>query len=212
MKYIFLALFTLSLSFQLFAQNAWEFQKEERGFTVFTRTKTGSALKESKVTGKVKASLASFVSVFQDANNFIQFMPDCDESKLLKMQGDTLQIHYVFTDAPWPVDDRDGIYQFNYSYNADSNCVIIAFHALPEYFEIKQGNVRIKVSDGYWKFTESAVGVIDIEYALFANPGGNIPAWLANTAAVDMPLQTTIEASKQAQLDQHKGKKYNFIK
>ena len=211
-KWFFLGLISVSFSFELFAQNNWELQKEESGFKVFTRVKQGSEFKESKVTGKVKVSLTSLVSVFQDVNSFINFMPDCDESKLLKMQGDTLQIYYMFTNAPWPVDDRDGIYQFNYSYNPDSNCVIIAVKAVPEYSEAKQGNVRIKVSDGRWKFTELADGYIDIEYTLFAKPGGSIPAWLANSTTVDMPLKTALEALKQAQLNLHKGKKYNFIK
>lgn len=199
-------------SFELCAQNKWEFQKEESGFKVYTRTKQGSDFKESKVTGKVKVSLIALVSVFQDVNNFINFMPDCDDSKLLKMQGDTLQIYYMHTNAPYPADDRDGVYQFNYSYIPDSNCVIIAVKAVPAYSEVKQGNVRIKVSDGRWKFTELADGYIDIEYILFAKPGGSIPAWLANSTMVDLPLKTALEALKQAQLYRHKGKQYNFIK
>jgi hypothetical protein len=212
MKRLLVFTITVLISLNVCAQNQWELQKEEGLFKVYTRTKQGSQLKESKVTGTMKGTLSSAVALFQDADNFVNFMPDCQESKRLKLVGDTFQVHYVLTGAPWPVSSRDGVYQFNYHYNADSNYVLITIKTLPEYLESIEDVVRIQKCEGYWKFTDKKDGYMQVEYNIFADPEGSIPAWLANSTAVDMPLETVMNAQKRVQLDKYQGKEVIFIK
>ncbi|MBL4624144.1 MAG: hypothetical protein JKY42_03250 [Flavobacteriales bacterium] len=195
-----------------YSQTTWEFQKEEGSFKVYTRTKKGTDIKESKVTGTVIGEINAMVAVFQDPDNFVNFMPDCNVSKKLKLEGDTLQVHYVLTEAPWPVSDRDGVYQFNYSHDPNSNSVLIIIKAVPDYIEKKEDVVRVHLCDGYWKLTELPGEYIQVEYVIYADPGGSIPGWLANTTAVDMPLETAVNAIERSKLAKYQEKEFEFIK
>jgi hypothetical protein len=45
------------------------------------------------------------------------------------------------------------------------------------------------ISRGYWMLSPSEGGT-EIEYSFLADPGGNIPAWLANQFIVSNPFKT----------------------
>jgi hypothetical protein len=53
----------------------------------------------------------------------------------------------------------------------------------------EEGLVRMPMVRGYWILTP-AKGGTNIEYSFVADPGGAIPAWLANQFIVDGPFKT----------------------
>ena len=107
-----LAFFGMPLGF--YAQDSdWELRKDKNGIQVYTREVEGSNLDEFKGVGTVNASVESIVQILQDADNMKDWLPDCKESELLKLEQKD-QYHYTITTAPWPVKNRDSYIHFEY--------------------------------------------------------------------------------------------------
>ncbi len=59
----------------------------------------------------------------------------------------------------------------------------------------KKGMVRVQTMSGYWEFMPVVSGgensgKVKVTYELSLDPGGNLPKWLVNTLAVDLPFHT----------------------
>ena len=207
-----MALFTcLLLSFQVQSQSDWELKKDESGIRVYTCKREGSSFKAFKVLTEIETkNIASIASAILDVENYINWMPDTGEAILIKWFDDSHDIHYVRTGAPWPLSDRDGVYEQKATYHEEENRVVIEINALKEYDYPKENKVvRMTVGYGFWEITRTGTGRFKIVYDYQADPGGNIPAWLANTSVVKIPhemmvnLKEIIENGKydDAQLD-----------
>ena len=198
------------LPFYGLCQTDWELEEVEGPLKVYTRLKEGTTYLETKVAGKGDADLSAIIAVMQDADNYTKFMPSCIESSKRNMKGDTIQVHTVITEAPWPVSNREGTYEFKYKYYPDSNQVIVKFKAIVNSMPTL-GCVQVEDAEGYWKFVELNKNEIYVEYVIYANPGGSIPSWLSNMSVIDLPLGTVIGAFYRTKLPEYKEKKVSFL-
>ena len=126
------------------------------------------------------------VDVIADPASFVRWLPDAIECRELKRTG-TERFVYVETHAPWPVSNRDGVYHFTFSREGDAATVRV--EALPDFIARREGRVRVTRSDGSWRIEPSTHGV-RASYEIHADPGGWVPAWLANLTVVKMPYET----------------------
>ena len=173
-----------------FAQEAWSLAKEADGIKVYVREVPDSSLREFRGEVQVKTSADRVVQTLKDASAFKKWMPDVVVSDLLRSTS-TEQYHYLENKAPWPVSPRDGVYHFTYSRTSEANreVITVRVEAVPNYVPQREGRVRIPKADGHWKLVPTADGV-SVSYQIHASPGGAIPEWLANRAAVDTPFDT----------------------
>lgn len=170
-----------------FAQSDWSLARDAEGIKVYVRNVEDSPLREFRGEAQLKATPEDVVKVLRDADAFRKWMPDVAASELLKAT-DTEQFHYLDNKAPWPVSNRDGVYHFTYS-RAGDGTVTVRVEAVPDYVPLRDGKVRIPQAKGLWKLVPNAEGV-GVTYQMHASPGGAIPNWLANQAAVDTPYGT----------------------
>lgn len=209
MNKITLFIFTLFFTHLSFSQN-WTLAKNEDGIKVYTRQIEGSSLKEFKGETQIKGTIESFVALLRDVPNFHLFFESAMNPKLLKLQGDTLQIHYLQTKAPWPVSNRDGVYQYLYQYNANQKELLVGLKALPTYSKKEADFVRVPEASGFWKAKQVTSTEISVVYQLHANPGGSLPAWLANSSSIDLPFNTLTKLKERIVLKQYQNKKLPF--
>lgn len=165
----------------------WKLRKEQQGIAVYTRSVEGSSLAEFKGVATVDASIEQLVHTLQDVARFKAWLPVCARAELLKLDG-AEQYHYLETDAPFPFSNRDSYYRFTYL--PQGKHVRVEFEALPHHLPPKQGLVRIPFAKGYWLLEHLQPNQTRVTYRALADPGGSIPAWLANAAVVDMPFAT----------------------
>lgn len=172
------------------AQEGWSLAKESDGIKVYVREVPGSSLREFRGEVELKTGADSVVQTLKDAAAFRKWMPDVVVSDLLKSSG-TEQYHYLENKAPWPVSPRDGVYRFTYSRSgsAVAEVTTVKVEAVPDYVPQREGKVRVPRADGQWKLAPTAGGV-SVSYQIHASPGGAIPQWLADRAAVDTPFET----------------------
>ena len=67
-------------------------------------------------------------------------------------------------------------------------------------------------SSAQWIIIPEKNGVLNAEYRLLVEPGGNIPAWLVNLAVVDGPFDTNLKMKEWLFKEKYQKAKVSFIK
>lgn len=165
----------------------WKLRKNEQGIKVYTRTVPKSALEEFKAIGIVNASPEALATHFKKVKNFPNWMPLCIEARKEKTVRNGF-IHYQKLEAPFPVSNRDGYYQFQFMEEGEN--VRIKIKALPKFGPEQEDLVRIPSATGFYLFEGLKDGRSKVTYQMLAAPGGSIPAWLANSMVVKNPFET----------------------
>lgn len=83
---------------------------------------------------------------------------------------------------------RDLILQVTTTRDADGS-VTRALHGVADYLPLQQGFVRVSKVEGFWNLTPRE-DEIEVVYQVHSEPGGSVPAWLANSFVVDAPFNT----------------------
>lgn len=167
----------------------WEAAKSKDGITVFTKPVSTSSFDAFKAVMEVNASASDVRHVLMNSDKYSHIFPDTEELKIIEREGSTSLVQYSRTDAPWPVEDRDGVYEMVFIDREDGG-FITKSRALPDRLPEKEGVVRIKQSNSYWRVIPISPGKLRVEYEVAAEPEGNIPDWLANAAITEIPFST----------------------
>lgn len=211
MKKSLFLFFLFTLSFQLQAQNDWELKKNKDGIKIYTRLVSGSKFRAFKAVANTDASVSTLVAVMKDKSAYKELFPLTMEMEVLEEKGETYQVQHVKTDVPFPVTDRDGIYEFKYNYTPADQSVYIAVEVLADRLPKLKKMVRVTEGRGYWKFKPASNGKVEIEYQFHAEPGGSIPAWLANSQVVDSPWQAMTGLLRMAKQEKYQGRTFQFM-
>lgn len=166
----------------------WELSKSKNEISIYLRSVDYSDYKEFKGEMVVNSSPDKIVSFLQHIESFKKWLPDCLESKKLIQISAKEQINYILTDVPWPYDDRDIIYQFSVSdRDLKTGQIKIILSNKPGFVAVKKNVVRIPQSEGCWTITPINNNQTLMVYQMHVEPGGYVPAWLANLKIVDTP-------------------------
>ncbi len=169
----------------------WKLAKSKNGVKVYTRSVPGYQLKEYKCEMISNASIELLSKILKDYDDHKNWGEGLSESDILNQNGDTDYHVYFRNPAPWPVSDRDIITHFQWE-SWDDGTINIRMSAAPDYIPHKDGLVRITFMSGYWRLTPMANGQVLVTTSAHADPGGNIPDWLANAGVVDIPYDTML--------------------
>lgn len=185
---LFLCCFLSSSS--LLAQK-WDLAKESNGIKIYTRKIDGWGLKEYKAEMVVKTSFETVLSTIRSAKDRLEWSHNSIEARELERTGKDIVYIYSKVDAPWPVSDRDNIVKYVFEYpTSNSAKILMSSVKTHQKAPIYEGIVRIEKMKGFWTVTDNKNGTISLVQQCVAEPGGNIPDWLANSAIVDNPFQT----------------------
>jgi len=181
-------LLTIGMSVQ---SGAWELEKEGDGIKVYTMARADSDFKAFRAEMRVAYPLRQVAVQLLDVEAMVDWLHDCSESELISRTEDDEFIVYQKTDAPWPVSDRDYVFKAKVAQDQVSKIVEMRFSALVEAGQATdQDCVQVTEMKGYWRMTPEPSGVTLVEYETHADPGGQLPAWLANSFVVDQPWHT----------------------
>lgn len=199
------------LMFQnVLAQEDWELVKEENGIKVYTKPVSTSDFKAFKATMTIDESVHAFLSVIHDIDGLVSWGYNLKDVSLLKKSGDTLQIYYAEAKVPFPYKNRDGVYLNNISWDSKTKILFVEIKLLEKYIAEKDGLVRL-TGKGYWKAKALSSGKLEISFEMQVDPGGGIPAWMANMFADDSPYYTMLEFKKVIKNKKYQNKTYGFI-
>jgi carbon monoxide dehydrogenase subunit G len=176
------------VTFNISAQEDWNLVKEKAGIKVYTKTEPGSEYKAFKAEMQVSCKIENILEVLKNMKSLNNWVVNCKGVELLKTEVNN-QFYYIETSLPWPFINRDMVYHFQYI-QIDSQQVRVIVTGIPEYIQVREGIVRMVKTDGYWLLTSKSLGHTDVTYQMHVEPGGSIPAWLANTFIENVPFST----------------------
>lgn len=162
----------------------WEVQVDADGVLVETRDVEGSNYKAFRASATVSASPAEVMARLRDFAEYPNWFPDTLEARRLE-RDDGVFASYVRTDAPWPVKDRDAVYRQTTEETADR--IVISIVAMPDAVPEVKGAVRVREASGAWILTAIDDNRTRIEWEFHLEPGGNVPASLANARVIETP-------------------------
>lgn len=166
---------------------AWRLAKDDAGIKVYLKPIEGSSFQAFRATAHIRASLSDLLALQEDVSSACRWMHACQEQRLLKQQGQVSWIYSQYS-APWPVKPRDSVVRVDTAFKADGS-VMRFLRAEADYLSAVPGFVRVSKVDGFWQLTPVEGGV-DVVYQVYSDPGGSVPAWLANSFVVDAPFNT----------------------
>lgn len=192
------------------AQADWELKKEEDGIKVFLRDVEGSKIQEYKAEAILKGKVSSYIAVMKDVNSYDELYEHTKEVRLIN-ENDTFHVHYLVTNTPWPVKDRDAVYSSTYSQHYDTKLVRIDMKIESGYVAENKDYVRMVKADGYWLFYQIEPNRVEVVYQMHAEPGGSIPNWVINMFLVDTPLEDMKMLQERAQLEKYANQHFDFL-
>lgn len=200
-------LFIFSLFFfcsSLANANSWTLNKNDEGIQVFLRDTPNTAIKSFKGTMTVNSRLSSVLAVLEDISSFPRWVHNCRSAKILRDISETKALMYVVTSMPWPVIDRDAVYEASRTQNRSNKRIDIKLIAKPNMASKVANKVRINNMQGSWILMPVGKNKTEVTYELTVDPGGNIPKWIVNSMVVDIPFYTLQNLRKVSKEDKYK--------
>ncbi len=181
----------------LSAQDGWYTEFTKNGITVYTRTVSGSDIKEFKGIGIIDAPADVVNNVLDDIPNLANWMPDCLVSKIVEKKSNDYMILYQVIKTPWPLNSRD--FTFETKITKDKEKIIRTVKAVPHPSYPPTGNyVRITNMTGQWTLIRQDNNTKTLAiYQIKTDPAGNIPVSIANTTSKKLPYETILRLKQQ---------------
>lgn len=177
----------------------WRQVYREDDITVWVRDVPVSGLHEIRARVVIEAPALRVWSVLNDTARFTEFMPYVVEARIVAPAADG-HIEYQRIDPPF-VGQRDYIVRVTSEHDAASGTRWRRWSAVgargPSPID---GVVRIEVNEGEWAVRADGEGRSIASYYLYTDPGGAIPAWIANRANRST-VPKLMEAVRQRSID-----------
>lgn len=184
----FLTIFTISLSAQTEAK--WELKSQKEGITIYSRELPNSNLKELKMTSTAKSSTAAFIKILEVIQTNPDWLDADFEVNRIKVNEAGIPINHSKIDFPFPVSDRDLVSSAQVMEDENTGIVTVKSEAVAGILKNQNGYVRMTHFLSRWILTPQADGMLQIEYFLQSDPGGNIPTWVTNLLSSVGPFKT----------------------
>jgi hypothetical protein len=181
-----------ALGLTLFAQSAlaWDQidEKEDdagNSYVIYRRDKKGSDFKEYKLVTLFDAPVKDVVAAVRAIGTESKYVMDNSTRKLLKKEGKDTYYYYSTFDHPM-VSTRDLTNKFFLTFKSATQSYVWKWQTANDLAPpLPGGFVRIPDSVSSWELSPADGNKTLGTYQSYANPGGMIPAWLANSGNMD---------------------------
>ena len=163
----------------------WKKSMDKDGIAIFTRSIESSQFKEFQARAQMEGNFDELKEILFDIDRYHEWMPDCKSAEIVSEQLPDSVIYHMKLKVPFPFENRDVVQQLIVHENQDT--LEIEIVNKPDEIEKENKYVRMPVGKGKWTVTSTSDNEISILFQYFADPGGNIPAWLVNSFVVKNP-------------------------
>lgn len=209
--FIFILVLLISFSqWSIYAQEDWKLVKDSEGIKVYTKSVVTSDFKAFKADMIIDNDVHAFLSVLYDIDGLESWGYKTIDPEVLERKGDSMQIYYAIAKAPFPYKNRDGVYLNRFKWDSKTQTLTVDIKILEDYLAEKDDLVRVTGS-GIWKATVLSSNKLKIDFEMQVDPGGGIPAWMANMFADESPFYTLSELREVIKNKKYASKTYSFI-
>ncbi|MBS1948889.1 MAG: hypothetical protein JST47_14090 [Bacteroidetes bacterium] len=175
---------------ELLSQPAWELKKDKDSIRIYTRSTEASKFNELKAVFNLRGNFEQLHSIIEDVPRYKDWVYACKTSMLVEKKNNDELVYYSEVSAPWPLSNRDFYSDTRIWMDSAKKQMRISSFNLVNRFKEKEHIVRVPFLKAEWTISTLGPSLMRIEYILDWNPGGNIPAWIANMFSTNAPYQS----------------------
>ena len=179
-----------SAAFTGFSQYKWKLSKNKDGIKVYVAENPKSKFKSIKVECTLHGTFDKLIAVLTNVDRLKDWAYNIKTSYLIKKITPYDLYYYMETSIPWPMSNRDAVVHLRIMKDSLQRFVKISAISEPLFIPERDDKVRIPRSNVNWYVTMPAKNTISIIYTFEADPGGNLPAWVANSFADKGPYES----------------------
>lgn len=178
------------MNFSSFEENEWKMSLDKDDITIYTRDIESSKFHEFLAVATMQGTIEGFSEIITGVDKYTEWMPDCESAEILENPNPNDVTYHMKLKVPFPFADREIIQQIVLHKKNDLLEIAILNH--PDKIDQTKKYVRITIAHGRWIIKQISSEEISIRFQYFADPGGDIPAWLVNSFIVKNPHLTLL--------------------
>ena len=168
----------------------WKLGLEKDEISIYTRSIETSNFKEFLAKATMEGSIDEFKEIILDIENYSKWMPNCKSAEVIENKSLNDVTYHMKLKVPFPFANRDIVQQLVLT---DKDGILeIEIINRPNKIKPSEKYVRMMGANGKWIIKENSPEEISIKFQYFADPGGDIPAWLVNSFVVKNPHMTLL--------------------
>lgn len=221
---LFLSLFVFSTAYsssdavvkasdeQFKISSDWTLESDADGIQTYTKYLEGMSLRAFKVVTTVDAPLPQTLMFLNDSSQFNRWINMLKSASILQQTDPNgVSYNHMITQVPWPIKNRDVVVKATIDYDQAKGQVNIKSVAAPDFIPENPDLVRIRESVAAWKINKLSDGTLRLELTSHAEPGGNIPKWLANMVVLQLPKYMFSRLPQILESDEVKNLKFDSM-
>ena len=195
-------------------QNDWTLASDIRGIRVYVRNQPGSRLKAFRAVMRMELAdeyaLVALSNDYPNLPDWIHFIRHVEE---LQREGPLRRWLRFITRLPWPLHDRDVVLRLDVEQHRDEHDdgVRVRFHNVDDLLPRDSGYLTVPELHGISGFRRLPGHEIELFYELSLDPGGRIPAWLANRVLRDAPFFTLERLRQVLHRPEYQGRYFDYL-
>ena len=179
-----------------YAQDEWELKRDKDSIIIYTRESKDSPLKEYLATAIIESSIDEVFQFLSDLEYRPAWVVRCTGLEIIDTTAGNLIRYHTGYDIPWPLADRDLVVVADLSYDEENRKArLLTIHTDIQY-PLEKGIVRMPRYREDVVLEELSPTHTRFRAEGFADPGGNVPAWLVNMFLVDGIYDSVISTRK----------------
>lgn len=175
----------------------WKLIRDQFGVLVYSHPMPGSDFSIYKTDTILDASLESVIAMALDLEHADEWMPRVLSVEVIDYPADGSIIYYTAMDAPWPIIDRDAVTTVKIVRDPESSFTTLTYQATGDYIPKQPGFIRIPWTIGTWTLIPLEDGRVRSIRQGITDPGGWLPAWVANWAVDTIMLEGENKVKRQ---------------
>jgi hypothetical protein len=188
----------LVISFESFSQSKdCKLKKDSDGILIYACKAENDKFKSLKAEFTINnTTIDELMAFLKNVDNYPKWQYNMVTAKILEKRTAEMMITRSEIDAPWPVQNRELIVQYEIIPNAARNQLHIITNAVPTYpYPLSDDLVRVPASHAEWNVVQSGTN-LKVTYIMNIDPGGSVPAWIINMAIAEGPHHTFVNLKK----------------
>lgn len=167
-------------------KNNWKKALEKDGITVYTRHTESSNFKEFKGEILIDGTIGKISETIMDVAKFPEWNYRTKEIRVLNKGENRVRFFYI-SDTPSFLKTRVGCMESVKKTDPESGKVIISMYKTECSEALEKNMMLIPEMKGEWQLIPQSDGRVKVIMQMLFDPGGIIPAWLANMVISETP-------------------------
>lgn len=193
-------------------KRAWKLVSDRDGIQIFMAHNDDSRIKTFRgVTEFEQDDYFSSIAILDDYDFYSRWMYLISDLREVRRRSPIDRDVAVKTKLPWPVANRDAGLQLTVNQDPKSGAILIEFKARGGIIPATSNYVRIPEMAGHFNTIPIGGKRVRVEFEVLLDPGGYIPAFLANFILKDIPFVSLQRYRRVINTDRFKGHSADYI-